>query len=119
MKVIIAGSRQINDPALVEAAVAKSGFEIGEVVSGGARGVDALAERWGKAQGVPVRVFKADWEKHGRAAGPIRNRAMADYADALIAIWDGQSRGTANMISEAKTRGLSMYVKALASLRGR
>ena len=55
-------------------------------------------------------IHPADWDKHGKAAGPIRNAEMAEVADALIAFWDGQSRGTANMISLAKSKGLSVAV---------
>lgn len=110
MKTIIAGSRSIADPETVAAAVEASGFEIAEVVSGCCRGVDRLGERWARRHGIPIQRFPADWQKHGKAAGPIRNRSMADYADALIAIWDGESRGTANMIEEAEKRGLKVFV---------
>lgn len=110
MKVIIAGSRSIIDPAIVVAAVEASGFKIAEVVSGCCRGVDKLGEKWAEDRGLPVKRFLANWGKHGKSAGPIRNREMAEYADALIAIWDGKSRGTANMIEEAEKRGLKVFV---------
>jgi len=77
-----------------------------DVVSVGAAGVDSLGERWARENGIPVKRSPADWKAHGRAAGPIRNRQMVEYADALIALWDGTSRGAANMIGEAKARGL-------------
>lgn len=117
MKVIIAGGRDITDPALVFEAIRASGFEIGEVVSGGAKGVDSIGEDWAIANGRPIKWFHADWTKHGRAAGPIRNRQMAEYADALIAVWDGKSRGTKNMIEEATRRGLKVYVHPTGALR--
>ena len=110
MKVIIAGSRNIATPDALRDALADSGFDVSEVVSGGARGVDQLGEWWAAHEGLPVKVFKADWKKHGRAAGPIRNRQMAEYADALLAIWDGESPGTKNMIEEAQKRGLKVHV---------
>lgn len=110
MKVIIAGSRTITDMDAVTQAVEDSGFEITEVVSGGASGVDTLGEQWADANGVGVRRFPADWRAHGRAAGPIRNRQMAEYADALIAIWDRRSKGTMNMIAEAAAKGLEVFV---------
>lgn len=109
MMVIIAGGRGVTDYALVCSAVEASGFEITEVVSGNAAGVDLLGERWAAENGVAVRLFPADWHKHGRAAGPIRNRQMAAYADALIAIPTG-GPGTANMIKEAKAKRLHVYV---------
>lgn len=110
MKVIIAGGRNYHDASEVARAVALSGFKVSEVVSGGASGVDAVGEAWASERGVQLRRFPADWSTHGRAAGPIRNRQMAAYADALVAVWDGQSRGTANMIREAEQAGLSVYV---------
>lgn len=109
MKVIIAGSRGINDYAIVKQAIINSGFRISEVVSGGCRGVDKLGERWGKENRLPVKVFPADWSM-GKSAGPIRNAKMADYADALIAIWANNSRGTANMIDQAEKNGLLVFV---------
>lgn len=98
MKVIIAGSRNIDDYALVVDTIRRSGYEITEVVSGTAVGVDRLGERWALANNVPVKEMPADWNRHGNSAGPQRNRAMAEYADAAIIIWDGQSKGTRNMI---------------------
>jgi len=109
MKVIIAGSRGITDVRLVARAIEASGFEVTEVVSGGAAGVDRLGERWAARRGIPVRRFLPDWSQ-GKAAGPLRNRRMAAYADALVALWDGASRGTASMIREARTRGIKMHV---------
>jgi hypothetical protein len=110
MKTIIAGGRTITDYDLVCRAVQDSGFTITEVVSGLAPGVDTLAIDWAEEHNIPRIGFPADWNTHGRAAGPIRNRQMAEYGDALIAIWDGESRGTKNMIEEATKRGLKVYV---------
>lgn len=110
MKTIIAGGRDITDYNLVLDAVHASSFDITEIVSGGARGVDQLGERIGREFNIPVKVFPADWDTHGKRAGPIRNAQMADYAEALIAVWDGQSRGTANMIQQATKKGLKVYV---------
>lgn len=110
MRVIIAGSRTVTNYEALLSAIRDSGFVISEVVSGGAAGADALGERWALENSVPLRKFPADWATHGRAAGPIRNTEMAQYADALIAIWDGASRGTANMISTANRRGLRVHL---------
>jgi hypothetical protein len=108
-RTIIAGSRSLTDYELVEAAVEASGFTITEVISGAARGIDQLGERWAEAHGVPVRRFPANWEEHGRAAGPIRNREMIAVADTLIAIWNG-SPGTEDVIRQARRAGLRIYV---------
>ena len=100
MKVIIAGSRGINSPRLVLDAIEQSGFTITEVVSGGAWGVDKLGEVYALGRGLPVKQFIPDWGGHaGARAGFVRNSQMGEYADALIAIWDGRSRGTRHMIS--------------------
>lgn len=110
MRTIVAGSRGIDRYDIVELAIRASGFDITELVSGTAQGVDSLGERWAEKQGIPVTRFPAYWRKQGRAAGKIRNSKMSHYADALIAIWDGQSRGTKDMIDKARYRGLRVYV---------
>ncbi len=110
MKVIVAGGRDFTNYALVEEAIKISGFEISQIVSGKAKGVDTLGEVWALANNIPVEAFPADWSQHGRAAGPIRNKQMAEYADALIAIWDGESKGTANMIQQARNKQLNVFI---------
>ena len=84
MRVIIAGSRFLTDERLVKQAVEMAGFDITQVVSGGGRGIDTVGEEWARARRIPVKRFMADWEELGKAAGPIRNQQMADYADALM-----------------------------------
>lgn len=84
MKVIIAGSRSIADYKTVELAIEAAQFEIDEVVSGGATGVDRLGELWAKENEIKMTQFPAFWNIYGRAAGPIRNKEMAEYADALL-----------------------------------
>lgn len=110
MKTIIAGSRTISDLSVINIAVQASGFHISVVVEGEAKGVDSLAKLWAEANGIPVTEFKADWRRFGRGAGPIRNEQMAKFADGLIAIWDGQSPGTKNMIALGEELGLKVFV---------
>ena len=110
VKTIIAGSRAITDPAVVDDAISASSFDITEVVSGTAPGVDSLAEQWAAQNGIPVARFPADWNRYGRRAGPIRNSDMAAYGEALIAVWDGRSKGTRDMIRLARRRGLKVFV---------
>jgi len=105
MRVIIAGSRSITDQATVDAAVEASGFLITEVVSGTARGVDRLGEAWAQARSIPIVRFPADWDKYARAAGPIRNRQMAEYGEALIVVMVPKSRGSLNMVQTMKKFG--------------
>lgn len=76
-----------------------------------AQGADRLGERYGKERGYSIRYFPADWDGKGRSAGFIRNEEMAKNADALVAFWDGQSRGTKHMIETAKKHKLDIRVK--------
>lgn len=109
MKTIIAGSRHITDYDVVLEAIKKSGFHISEVVCGTAKGVDSLGERYGKLEDILVKRFPAKWNEHGNKAGILRNIQMAQYADALILVWDGKSKGSANMLKEAKKRYLKIF----------
>src|SRR5690606_7948711 len=87
------------------AALAKHGFHRGnvdEVVCGGAVGPDKLGEKWALVNDVPVAYFPAQWNRYGDAAGPMRNRQMAEYADEALILWDGVSPDTRNMIKEMK-----------------
>jgi hypothetical protein len=81
-----------------------------EIVSGGARGADMMGENYGALRGYPVKIFPANWDEHGKGAGILRNAQMALYADALIAFWDGESKGTYNMIWQAEAKGLKVRV---------
>jgi hypothetical protein len=111
VKVIIAGSRNIlAHPGLICRAVKESGLKVSEVVSGTARGIDRLGEIWAFENNKPIRRFPADWNNLGKSAGFARNVQMADYADALIALWDGQSNGTRHMIAQMTLRGKPVFV---------
>lgn len=115
-RVIIAGTRNFSNYSLLVEYADKKLAEVSkrdsiEIVSGGASGADALGERYAKERGYCIRRFDAEWKRYGRAAGPRRNKQMAKYADALLAYWDGKSRGTKNMIELAKANGLKVGVK--------
>ena len=110
MRTIIAGSRTIRKMSLVREALNHAPFLPTEIVSGGAPGVDRLGELWGLIHHVPVKYFPADWKRHGKRAGYVRNREMAVYAQALIAVWDGKSSGTRDMIKVAQAAGLKVFV---------
>ena len=113
MKTIIAGSRGITDYNILLKAIDESKFEITEIVSGGARGADALGEWYASQHNLLIHKFLAEWNKHGKKAGILRNIEMSDNADALIALWDGKSRGTKHMIDQARKKGLSLYVHTI------
>ena len=112
MRTIIAGSRDITDYSFVSDIVSNSGISITFIISGGARGVDRLGIRYAKEKRIPFKVFEPDWDTFGKSAGNIRNCKMGDNADALIAIWDGVSRGTKHMINYAMNskRILKVYI---------
>lgn len=114
MRTIIAGSRNVDSYDTVKEAVSKAaihaGISITTIVSGNARGVDQLGEKYAIDNGIPLVLYPADWDRHGKSAGYKRNVQMAENADALIAIWDGESKGTGHMISIAKEHGLTVYV---------
>jgi hypothetical protein len=113
MKVIIAGSRDFDDyNGLCKYCdhVLQNQKEI-EIVSGTAKGADQLGEKYATERGYAIKKFPADWDKHGRSAGYIRNEEMAKYADALIAFWNGNSKGTEHMINLAKKYNLKIKVR--------
>ena len=115
MDVIIAGSRSINKEEdkteIVGRAIESTPFDIEKVIHGGAKGVDSIAEELSQEHfELKTEIYPAEWEQFGDAAGPKRNREMAKDADALIAIWDGDSSGTRNMINEALKHGLEIFV---------
>ena len=83
---------------------------ITEVVSGEAIGPDKIGAQWGRERGLTVHYYPAEWDKFGKRAGFLRNEEMAAVSDALIAVWDGKSRGTAHMIACATKRGLKVSV---------
>lgn len=114
MKLIIAGSRGLTDYSLLRSAIIQSGLwkkykKTIEVVSGMAKGVDALGMQFAESNGLVLHKFPADWNTYGKRAGIIRNSEMADFADSLLALWDGQSPGTKHMIEYARRKGLDVY----------
>jgi hypothetical protein len=109
-KTIIAGSRDCTDYSQLIQAVAECGWEITSVVSGIARGADTLGIMYAHNNSLLLDKYPADWNKYGKSAGPGRNAKMAENAEALIALWDGKSKGTKHMIDTATSKGLKVYV---------
>lgn len=104
IRLIIAGGRDFNDYDFLFKYYVEWDLELDdmefleEIVSGGCKGADKLGERLAHEADVTIKRFPADWNKHGKAAGPIRNEEMAKYATHALIFWDGKSRGTKNMI---------------------
>ena len=109
MKVLVCGGRDYADRAKIHDELEiLNAFNMSLcVISGGATGADALAEEWAREQikkhsGVSFRGFKADWNKHGKAAGPIRNQAMLDKGQPDLVLAFPGGNGTADMIRRAE-----------------
>lgn len=98
-KLIIAGGRDFDDYTLLKKALSKLP-KPDEIICGKARGADTLGEDYAMDQEITIVKFPADWDRYGKAAGHIRNRRMADYADILLVFWDGKSTGTKSMIEK-------------------
>ena len=110
MKIVNAGSRSFHDYQLLCQTLAPERHRITQVITGGARGADALRKRWAWSKQVPWKGFKADWERFGKSAGVRRNHQMAQAGDVLVAFWDGQLPGTAHMIQCMHAMGKPVIV---------
>ena len=110
--VIIVGSRDFADYALLKykCDALFSRRKPTAILCGEARGADLLGKRYANEQGIPVESYPADWDRHGWSAGYIRNHEMLENADALIAFWDGRSKGTKNMIDIAMRAGKAVRI---------
>ena len=98
------------DPWQLQAALDSCPWQVTSVVSGGARGVDRMGELYAQIHRLPCDVCAANWNLYGKSAGYKRNVEMANNAEALIALWDGVSRGTGHMINIARAKGLKVHV---------
>tara|TARA_R110000822_G_scaffold74178_2_gene178330 strand:- start:6972 stop:7349 length:378 start_codon:yes stop_codon:yes gene_type:complete len=113
-RIIVAGSRgatsnetyRLLERKLNLLLVEKAKTHTIEIVSGTANGADRLGERYAEDRNYNVSRFPADWNTHGKRAGYLRNEQMAEHADALVALWDGESRGTQHMINIANEKNL-------------
>jgi len=114
MKVIIAGSRTFSDYNLLKKKLdlffsKKKKREI-TIISGTANGADKLGEKYASENNISIERYPADWDQYGKSAGYKRNLQMANNADALVAFWDGVSKGTNHMIDIAKEKQLQVRI---------
>lgn len=114
-KVIIAGSRGFSNYKLLREQCNKYLREKRKtsnviIVSGHARGADTLGEKYAQDEGFALEIYPAQWKKLGKQAGYRRNEQMAEVADALIAFWDGSSKGTKHMIDIMNGKNLLVRV---------
>ena len=109
MKVVIAGSRTLTDEKQIRTLIHKFFLflekEIDEIVSGCANGVDKIGETYTNMMNIPVKLMPADWNKHGKKAGMVRNAEMAVYCDFAVIFWDGESSGALNMARQMAKLG--------------
>ena len=101
IKLAIIGGRDFNNYELLENTLESYKAKISLIVSGAARGADSLGERWAIDNNIKTLIFPADWETHGKRAGFIRNEDIIKNCDAVIAFWDGNSKGTSHSLSLA------------------
>lgn len=116
IRVIVAGGRDFDDYELLQQSLgailsnSKYAFNSFTIVSGGAKGADFLGERYAKENDFKLETYPAKWEEHGKSAGPIRNKMMAQVSQIAVVFWDGESKGSRNMINNALEHGLELHV---------
>lgn len=109
MRLAIIGSRTFNDYSKLATIIQGhfyyphlNEFFISEIISGGAKGADKLAEDYAENWSLKITVLKPDWNKYGKSAGFRRNQQIVDACDIVLAFWDGKSKGTQDSINKAK-----------------
>lgn len=110
MKLAIVGSRDFANYTYLESLLTPIKENIEWIISGGARGVDSLAERYARKNSIPFLLFPANWDKYGKRAGFRRNQEIVDEADFMIAIPTPNSRGTRDSIRRAEIKGIPVEV---------
>lgn len=122
IRMIVCGGVDFDDYSFFKSQMDRliSYYENIRLASGHARGADTFAEQYAAEKDIPIQVFPAEWKKYGKAAGPIRNRAMLDYAreetPVVAAFWNGKSRGTGNMLKQAQTAGVQCHIYLYATV---
>ena len=121
MRVLVCGSRHLKDYKVLKETLDElmplPGFLDYFIISGGARGADSMAEDYAIEEDIPYQIFRANWEKHGKAAGPIRNKQMLDEGkpDLVVAFMAPDSRGTKNMVEQATKAGIEIKIVHIGS----
>jgi len=110
LRTIIAGSRTIDNYSTFLHVLPLLDWNPSVVLSGTARGVDKLGEKWANENNIPLERYPAEWDKHGKSAGYKRNELMAQNAEAALILWDGESKGAKHMIDIARKKGLKLKV---------
>jgi len=110
MRVLITGGRNFDNRELLETTLdaVHASVPLSILIHGAANGADTLAGEWASRKGIEVVACLADWKRYGRAAGPIRNRAMLELAPDLLVAFPG-GKGTDDMISAAEKKGIPIH----------
>lgn len=111
IRLAVVGSRTFNNYALLSQVLGSVHSTITEIVSGGAKGADTLAKKYALEHGITIQEYLPDWFQLGRRAGYVRNTKIVANSDALIAFWDGRSKGTRHSIRLAMASGLPLYIR--------
>lgn len=111
---IIAGSRTFKNyfeaRRIVSSTLSNRNPKEVTIISGGARGADNIGEMFAKEFGTGLSIYKADWDSYGKKAGHIRNEEMAKVGDGLLLFWDGESKGSQNMMFQALDKNIPVFV---------
>lgn len=110
MKTAIIGSRSIQDYNYLENILKSLDFKITEIISGGAKGVDTLAEIYSFSNSIPITKILPEWNKYGRGAGLVRNMNIIKESDIVVALWDGKSKGTLDSINKARKLDKKVFI---------
>ena len=114
VKLAIVGSRNYGDEKYPqirkEVGLLKRKYEITEIITGGARGIDTLAARYAREENIPLTIIRPDWKKYGRSAGILRNKEIVNACDILLAVWNGASPGTEDTIQKISCAGKPFVV---------
>ncbi len=113
VKLAVVGSRfpeEHTDVAYKQMEATLDFFDIKTIISGGARGVDALATRYAEENAIPYQEFPADWDTHGKSAGYKRNVLIVNACEEVAAFWDGVSKGTKHSIDIADKKGKPVHL---------
>ena len=112
MRVAVVGSRFFTDydymKSILDGINDRNGISV--IISGGARGADSLGERYARENGIEFVLFAADWDKHGKAAGPIRNKQLIEEGKPDLVVAFNPGKGTRNTISHAEQNNIELRI---------
>lgn len=111
--ICICGSRDITD---INLDLFIDPTHVGCVISGGANGIDTLAEHWAKRNKIEFIAYLAQWNKFGKKAGIMRNHEMVEFCDYVFAFWNGKSKGTLDTILYAKKLNVPVFVHLIKEM---